>query len=423
MTILGPILMAAMVIVPVIISRWSDVKYEVAVVDDTHYFYKKFPDTDQVNFTYLPYNIDEALDMLKKGNFHAVLHIPEIAGTTVSSLRMFSKKPANMRVKLYIENILKNEFEAIKLASKGLSPGLLREVQTNINIPFIRIKDDGREESSIPEAIWAVGFLGGFMIYMFVFMFASQVMRGVMEEKTSRIIEVIVSSVKPFQLMMGKITGVALVGLTQFLLWIVLTATIVGGAQLLFPERFKFTDTQMMYQGSEKMLNPQALQQKTQELEMQNTLEGKVLAAISSINFPVIILCFLFYFLGGYILYAALFAAIGAAVDSESDLQQFMMPVTIPLLFSLIMAQFVLNNPSGPVAFWLSIIPLTSPVVMMLRIPFGVPYSELILSMALLILGFLGAVWLASKIYRTGILMYGKKVTYRELWKWLTYKR
>lgn len=414
--------MAAMVIVPVIISQYSDSKYTVAVVDDTHYFYERFSNTDQIEFTYLPYNIDESLELLKGDKYHAVLHIPEIAGTTVTSLRLFSKKPVNMRAKLYIENILKNEFESLKLASKGLSPEILREVETNINIPFIRIKDDGSEETSVPEVSWALGFLGGFMIYMFVFMFASQVMRGVMEEKTSRIVEVIVSSVKPFQLMMGKITGVALVGLTQFLLWIILTFTIIGGAQVMFPERFKFTDTQMLYQGSEKMLDPQALEARTQAVESQNTMEGKVLAAIGSINFPVVLLSFLFFFLGGYILYAALFAAIGAAVDSESDQQQFMLPVTIPLLFSLIMSQFILNNPSGPVAFWLSIFPLTSPVVMMFRIPFGVPFFDLALSVVLLILGFLGAVWLASKIYRTGILMYGKKVTYKELWKWIFYK-
>jgi ABC-2 type transport system permease protein len=266
-----------------------------------------------------------------------------------------------------------------------------------------------------------LGLFSGILIYFFIFMFGSQVMRGVIEEKTSRIIEVIISSVKPFELMMGKIVGVAMVGLTQFLLWVILTTTLVTIITSSFATKLSNkTPTEQIISSQLPPVN----QEKSASI---NSVKGKdegvneVLDAINSIDFPVMIGSFLFYFLFGYLLYAALFAAIGSAVDSEADTQQFMLPITIPLIFAIIMAQYVMQEPQGPMAFWLSIFPLTSPVIMMIRIPFGVPYLDLALSVGLLLLTFLGTTWLAAKIYRTGILMYGKKVSYKELWKWLRY--
>jgi len=251
-------------------------------------------------------------------------------------------------------------------------------------------------------------------------MFGSQVMRGVIEEKTSRIVEVIISSVKPFQLMMGKVIGVAMVGLTQFLLWVVLTFVIITAVvtPMTAAKNIKAPATEQV-SGQPNAMDPAA----TALLQTKAPQDGvnEVFDAISSINFPVMLGSFLFFFLFGYLLYAAFFAAIGGAVDSEADTQQFMMPITVPLLLSMVLSQFILQDPTGPVAFWLSIIPFTSPVVMMMRIPFGVPYWELALSMVLLILGFIGATWMAARIYRTGILMYGKKGGYRELWKRLKY--
>ena len=244
-------------------------------------------------------------------------------------------------------------------------------------------------------------------------------MRGVIEEKTSRIVEVIVSSVKPFQLMMGKIVGIGLVGLTQFLLWVVLTLMIVVGFQTAFPEKFRASETENKMISNTRITD--ANQSIEETLQIDESVMAQVAEGIRSINFSAIIFSFLFYFLGGYLLYAALFAAIGGAVDNETD-SRIMLPITIPLIIALVMAQYVINEPNGPISFWLSIIPLTSPVIMMIRIPFGVPYFDLGLSVVLLILGFLGTTWLAAKIYRTGILMYGKKVDYAELWKWLRYK-
>jgi len=243
-------------------------------------------------------------------------------------------------------------------------------------------------------------------------------MRGVIEEKTNRIIEVIISSVKPFELMMGKIVGVALVGLTQFLLWIILTFAIVSSVGFVLIDK---PETVMTAQSSSIMGEQSqsvAVSNTPQTAGMDSFVE-QIDKFINSVNWGLIIGSFIFYFLGGYLLYASLFAAIGSAVDAEADTQQFMMPVTIPLILGIVMMQTVLQNPDGSVAFWGSIIPLTSPIIMMMRIPFGVPISELLLSAVLLILAFIFFTWLSGKIYRIGILMYGKKVTYKELWKWI----
>jgi ABC-2 type transport system permease protein len=267
-----------------------------------------------------------------------------------------------------------------------------------------------------------LAMFSGILIYFFIFMFGAQVMRGVIEEKTNRIIEVIISSVKPFQLMMGKITGIGLVGLTQFLLWVILTGTIVTIATSSFSMKIKpGAATEQLMPSQAKGMSIQ-LPNAADSTKVSGEQSNEVINAIESIDFTVMIGMFLFFFVFGYLLYAALFAAVGSAVDSEADTQQFMLPLTVPLILSIVMAQYVIQEPNGPVAFWFSIIPLTSPVIMMIRIPFGVPYLQIILSMVILVAGFLGATWLAAKIYRTGILMYGKKVSYRELWKWLKYK-
>ena len=419
MTILGPLLMAALLIVPVFIAQMSDSVYEVAIVDDTRLFYDEFVDANNIKFTDLNIDVDSAIELMKADKFDAVLHIPTTAFQAPSTLRLFSEKAINMNAKLYIENILRNEFELMKLAHAGIDPEVLKATETKISITAIRLLRDGHEQTDYPEVSMGLGIFGGILIYFFVFLFGAQVMRGVMEEKSNRIVEIIVSSVKPFQLMMGKIVGIAMVGLTQFLIWIFLTFAIVGTVSAAMPDLFRFTPQENIYISSSQSLNPAELQQQMQQVQKQNTPAGQIMEALQAINYEVMILSFIFYFLGGYLLYAALFAAIGSAVDNEADTQQFMLPITIPMIFSIVMAQMVMNNPSGPVAFWLSIIPFTSPIIMMVRIPFGVPYFDLWLSVILLILGFVGTTWIAAKIYRTGILMYGKKVSYKDLYKWI----
>jgi ABC-2 type transport system permease protein len=253
---------------------------------------------------------------------------------------------------------------------------------------------------------------------MFIFMYGVQVLRGVIEEKSNRIIEVIISSVKPFQLMMGKIIGIALVGLTQFILWVVLTLSITAAAQT-FILKDKYSSEEVL---KEVNMSTQLMQQTQNTTNIRNVDSNEILDILKQINYTLILLVFLFYFMGGYLLYGAMFAAIGAAVDNEADTQQFMLPITIPLVFAFIVAQMAMQNPEGPMAFWFSIVPFTAPVVMMVRVAYSVPVWELVLSMILLTITFILTTWLAARIYRVGILMYGKKPTYKEMWKWIFYK-
>ena len=434
MTILGPVLMAAMVIVPIYIATMSNEIKTVSVIDETGLFFEKFKESDNIKFHYLVSDIYSAKQNFSKSGDYALLYIPRTAMSLPTNALLYSKGQVNMNVKSYIRNVMSKQLEELKLDAKlkDLQLGqdqkittddILRSIKTTVDISTIKIGEGGREEKSYPELNSVLGLFSGILIYFFIFMFGSQVMRGVIEEKTSRIIEVIVSSVKPFELMMGKIVGVAMVGLTQFLLWVILTAGLVT----VITSSFGTKSTSRI--PAEQVIKTQvpgygmnSLADSSSQAVKQDESANEVIEAINSIDFPVMIGSFLFYFLFGYLLYAALFAAIGSAVDSEADTQQFMLPITIPLIFAIVMAQYIMQEPQGALAFWLSIIPFTSPVIMMIRIPFGVPYFDLFLSMTFLVLGFTGATWLAGKIYRTGILMYGKKVNYKELWKWLKYR-
>lgn len=435
MTILGPLLMAAIVIVPVYLATRNNEMKTVAVLDETGIFFEKFKDSDNIRFHYILSDITSAKAGFTKSGDHALLYIPKPGVSLPVNAILYSSGNVNINVKSYIRNVMSKQVEELKLEAKlrdlqtdKSNPievdDILRSIKTTIDISTLKIGDDGKEEKSYTEISMVLGMFAGILIYFFIFMFGSQVMRGVIEEKTSRIVEVIISSVKPFQLMMGKIIGVGLVGLTQFLLWVILTFVIVAGVTSTMTSKLQSNKSVTQQMINQNLPLGEQTKSLTNSKQTGSTEEGMngILEAINSVNFPVMIGAFLFFFLVGYLLYGALFAAIGGAVDSEADTQQFMLPVTIPLVLAIVMAQFIIQDPGGPVAFWFSIFPLTSPVVMMIRIPFGVPYMEVILSMVLLILGFLGTTWLASKVYRTGILMYGKKVNYKELWKWIRYK-
>jgi ABC-2 type transport system permease protein len=259
---------------------------------------------------------------------------------------------------------------------------------------------------------------------MLVFIFGAQVMRGVIEEKVSRVVEVIISSVKPIQLMLGKIVGIALVGLTQFLIWVILTLGIVTVAKtVILPKLSANQITQNMPKDLMSNNVPQIAANNDLQGASSNLSPEFTRIFSSALNQPwgLIILSFIFYFITGYLLYASVFAAIGSAVDNETETQQFMLPVTIPILLGLFVAMGTMQNPESSISFWFSMIPLTAPIVMMARIPFGVPYWQLAISMVLMIITFMGFVWMAAKVYRTGILMYGKKSSWKEMWKWLRY--
>ncbi|MBE0639767.1 MAG: ABC transporter permease [Bacteroidales bacterium] len=422
MTILGPILMASIWVLPVFLSTISTDEKTIQVIDETGLFAQRFTDTKTMKFIPISVDVETAKENLLKSGDYGLLWIPQTELSVPSAGMFYSTGQPSLDVTSHIKSIMKNEVESLKLEASGVDPEILRAIKSNIVLNTIKITESGSEEKSFTEVSMGVGIVSGVLIYMFIFMFGAQVMRGVMEEKTNRIVEVIISSVKPFELMMGKIVGVALVGLTQFMLWIVLTLGIVTVLQATVLDTTELTKSEQLYTGGAKVLDAEQLKNISEQTQSQDSFNVRIIEAISSINYGVMIGAFLFFFLGGYLLYAALFAAIGSAVDNETDSQQFMLPVTIPLILSMVMLGMIINNPSGPVAFWFSIIPLTSPIIMMLRIPFGVPLWEIALSAGLLILGFLFTTWFAAKIYRTGILMYGKKVNYAELWKWMKYE-
>ncbi|HNX44360.1 MAG TPA: ABC transporter permease [Bacteroidales bacterium] len=446
MTILGPVLMAALFIVPIYFATMQDEKRIVHVVDETGLFISKFVNSDNYNFIPQYTDLETAKKTLKQTEGYALLYIPRTEMNVPSQAMLYSDKQPSLNLKSYITGIMNREIEKQKLAAEIrnqiristpgyearadsaadnlMSETILKNIKTDVKLLTYQIEEGGTEKKSFAEVNMIVGMVASIMIYLFIFMFGSQLMRGVIEEKTSRIVEVIVSSVKPFQLMAGKIIGVALVGLTQFVLWIVFTAILVGGFQQAFPEKFKMPEAQQKFVTTQQIQpeNPGEDQSANLLADTGNETANQIFEAIASINFPLMILSFLFFFIGGYLLYGAMFAAIGSAVDNEADTQQFMLPVTVPLILAIVMMQYVINNPEGSLSWWLSMIPFTSPVIMMIRIPFGVPYGQLALSAALLIAGFIATTWLAAKIYRTGILMYGKKVNYGELWKWIRYK-
>ena len=413
MTILGPVIMASIMIVPIYIATKSASSKTVAIVDESGFFTEGFKGTKDLKFINLHMKIETAKDNYDRLGADMILYIPQPAYTFPSEIYIYSKKQPGMIAESYIRSSINDDLRQLRLKKRGISTDIIEEMKTSIDVSTIKLKDDGTEEESMATRDFILGLVGGILIYFFIFMYGAQVMRGVIEEKTSRIVEIIISSVRPFQLMMGKIVGVAMVGLTQFVLWVILTLSIVGSFQVAY-----YTQITDMKKQETLQLGQAIDPSNPLKVDIQKDTTSMAMEAISTINFPVIIGGFLFYFLFGYLLYAALFAAVGSAVDNETDTQQFMLPLTVPLILSIVMAQFIAGDPDGSVSFWFSIFPLTSSIAMMIRLPFGIPIWQVALSMSLLIGGFILATWFAGKVYRTGILMYGKKPSYKEVWKW-----
>jgi len=356
-------------------------------------------------------DLEEVKADFLKSKLTGFLYIPQLNLDNPQGIRLYSKSNASIDSKIAIESSMRKEIENIKFQRSGINQQVLENIKTDISVGTTNLSDEGEKDNNA-FVTSAAGYASAFLIYIFIFMYGVQIMRGVIEEKTNRIVEVIISSVKPFQLMMGKILGIAAVGLTQFLLWIILSSLVTSAIGSQFREKLA-PPTTVAATGTS---NADMQDSKTKGVQ-------EAFRALENLNLPLILGSFIFYFLGGYLLYGALFGAVGAAVDNETDTQQFMLPITIPLVMTFVVAQTVIiKNPDGPVAFWMSVIPFTSPIAMMIRIPFGVPTYQLLLSMVLLVLGFIGTTWLAARIYRVGILMYGKKVSYKELSKWLFYK-
>ena len=400
-TILVPILIATLYVVPIYLSLNSIEKTNIIVVDETMLF-KHFRSNEEVRYTHID-DIDEAKNTLKTNtDYSTIIYIPRTESRIPSDAYLYyysNNPPTSVKndIQNQLERILKNNIllEVYDIAKSDY------DMINNATI-HIHSKDLETGRDDFLEVKTVLGGTLGILIYLVIFIFGSQVMRGVVEEKTNRIVEVIVSSVKPFQLMMGKIIGIAMVGLTQFLLWIAISMVILGAVQWS-----GLVDTSLFV---------------TQHNDGTTTPLPDVIQGILSINFGVILSTFLFFFVLGYLLYATLFAAAGAMIGSETDSQQFTLPITIPLLLAILLIPLIVASPNGNLAFWLSVIPFTSPVAMMVRLPFGLPIWQVWVSAAILLITFVTATWVAAKIYRTGILMYGKRITYKEVLKWLKYK-
>lgn len=414
LTILVPMLFMGMfAMIGYLAMKGDDLGDEkkVQVIDESGEFANKMVNSKSVVYTFSNDNFDSARKNFIDNGYAFLLHIPPASSPAPIEL-LSDKKPSANTIET-VETALSKIAEARRLKAAGIDTAVLSQAQKRIEIKAKQITEAGEKDAQTYTA-YAIGFLSAFLIYICLFIYGTQVMRGVIEEKVSRIVEVVISSVRPFQLMMGKIIGVGLVGLTQFALWIIISVTLstVGGTLMAgkMQSRVEQVTSASNVKAVKKVQTPESSMSVIKE-------------SLENIPITYTVGCFLFYFLFGYMLYSAVFAAAGSAADNETETQQFTIPVTLPLIFTFALAQsFIINNPDSSLSVWLSMIPFTSPIAMMIRIPFGVPAWQLGLSMLLLILGFMFTTWMAARIYRVGILMYGKKASYRELVKWFMYK-
>ncbi len=433
-TILTPLLFAALMIVPSLIAVYGggdEEQKRIRVIDESGIVLPYLESGDEVVFEKSAEG--ESLASLKEGfkesELFAILAVSPLDSNKNLSVSVYSEKQLNVDLKMRIRRNANKALEEYKLRSYDIPDieKVLEDIESDVPVSTFTIDEStGEEKASMVEIYMGIGYIASFLIYMFIFMFGSMVMRSVIEEKTTRIVEVIVSSVKPFELMMGKIVGVAAVGLTQFLIWIVITFSIVTVfSAVIGSDSGALGDQSQMEQvalavesaGVEGVEMPQI----PQTGEEDDTFNS-IIDTLKGINYVQIILCFLIYFLLGYLLYSGMFAAVGSAVDNEADTQQLILPVTMPLIIGLFIMLHTFQYPDSTLSFWGSIIPFTSPMVMMARIAYGVPFWELALSIGLLVVTFLLLTWLSGKIYRIGILMYGKKASWRDLWRWIKIK-
>lgn len=417
MTLLGPLLIGGFITLMIWLSMEDTKEVNVLVVDRTGLLEGRLKDSDKIKYFYdkskvdAEYNPEKSKEEFKESKYDLMLLINPDPYKNANNFIYYKKMP-NFKTEKEIQNQVQLALEDYNIAK---IPNFNRADYDQIKRPIIIQEKDVNEKSAVKRDRAIVGYFFCFLIYLFILLYGVQVMRGIIEEKSNRIVEVMISSVKPFQLMMGKIIGIALVGLTQFLIWALLTFVILYTSKnMLFTDVY---DTTTQATAAADGVMP-AQNEQVQQLDNVFNL------IYYGINYGFMLGLFLFYFVFGYLFYAAFFAAIGSAVDSEADTQQFMLPITIPLVFAITMVPAVISDPDSSTSFWASIIPFTSPVVMMVRGSMGFEPGtvwQLILSMTLLLGSFIFVTWLAGKIYRTGILMYGKKASYKELWKWLRY--
>ncbi|MBE16444.1 MAG: ABC transporter permease [Cytophagaceae bacterium] len=410
MTFLSPLILLGMIMLISYLTQLnSNEKRTIVVVDESGLFVDTFFNTDETTYIAMDnQGLETAKDIAQKEDYYGLIHIPAQEGNIAKGVTFFGKETPSFGLVEGIEKRLEKQLTDINLLSKGVDLTVLETSKTAIDL---NIENFSGEKSSKMSNWVKAGFGGaaGYLLMMFIIIYGNMVMRSVIEEKTNRIIEVIISSVKPFQLMMGKILGTTLAGITQFAIWVILGGVLLTIATVVFG-----VDPSASSSG--------AMSAQAQAMANDPNMMTQFIAEVSKLPLLQLVLGFFVYFIGGYFLYSSIYAAIGAAVDNETDTQQFMLPIIMPLMLAIYVGFFaVIDNPHGTVATIFSIIPLTSPIVMLMRIPFDVPGWQLALSVFLLIASFVFTVWFGGKIYRVGILMYGKKPTYKELFKWLKY--
>ena len=429
-TFLVPILFAAICILPsVIMFMAKDTGKHVGVVDQSGIVMPYLVDTEDIDYTdYSTQSPDSVKASFKDLGLDALVVVSAIdhENRTVS-VASYSSKPMSMDMKETITAKVDNAVEdyRISLYDMGDLKGIMESIESDISIATYTLDESGEEKISSSEVYMIISMLMSIIIYMFIAMFSGMVMQSVIEEKSSRVVEVLVSSVKATELMFGKIIGVACVALTQFFLWIVLTLILVGG----FSAFVGFDSIMGDPAQAEQMMEMSGMAsmggvsaEEMMAMTQEKSEMGAILTTLKEIDWLMMIVAFVIYFALGYLLYASLFAAIGSAVENEADTNQLQMPITVPLMLAFFIALYAFNAPDSPVVWWGSMIPLTSPIVMLARIPFGVPEWELGLSVVLLVATFVACGWVSAKIYKIGILMFGKKTTFKDLWKWLRMK-
>lgn len=410
-TLLGPLFFIGLMLMPLLFSSVSRENKKILVKDDSGYF-DVLPDSAGIYFKF-GYN-SIPLEDLKlsyphlEGGFDALLYIPPVAPEKPIGIKLYSKEQMSMMTRMYIENVIANKLENINLANRNLTKTDIMQLRPSVVIDDTVLSKENTEEQGDAIMATAIAYMLGFLTYIVLLVYGSMVLRGVMEEKSNRIVEVMISSVKPFQLMVGKIIGIGTVGLTQFTIWGIIIFFLQLIAQIIFRDQFAEL-AQMSMQANQ-----------TGDVDTMQLMHA--LDSLQSLNLGYLLGVFIIYFLGGYFLYSSLFAAIGSlASDDDGDIQMYAFPLTLLIIFSIFIAMAVIQQPQSSLAFWASIIPFSSPVVMPALLPFGVPTWQLIVSIICLIGGFMFSAWIAARIYRTGILMYGKKPKLKEVFRWMFY--
>lgn len=425
MTFIAPMLVAGFLALIIWLSVNDKAEQNILVVDDTEgqFFKDKLYGNDYITFSFTNKGLDAALTDFYASDKTCILYIPNnVVEGGGGATKIFYKKAPGFAIQTDIKSQLEKVLYDHKLRANNIDPNVIHNAHQNVRLITEKVNEKGEHAEQSTAFVSIFGFLSGAVMFIFILLYGMMVFRSVMEEKTNRIVEIIVSSVKPFQLMMGKIIGIAILGICQFITMGLITAILSSILSTAFLGNIK--KDLAVFEKQQALVHKEGTNINLDKFDkMQDKLEFfEILKQVDNLDFVEIAVCFLFYFLGGYLFYSSILAAIGSAVDAEADAQQFMAPIMMPMIAGYFISAKMMTNPEGAMAFWGSIVPFTSPIVMMARLPFGVPAYQIIISLVLLFASFIGTTWLAGKIYRTGILMYGKKVSWREITKWLFYK-